>query len=70
MEQERRLRIEYRHRQTRHGELSSGDLNTFEPDGRLLGQTQAAFVDRQPFEAVLAVEIEPGDADRADWQPS
>jgi hypothetical protein len=37
MEQERRLRIEYRHRQTRHGELSSGDLGTFEPGGLLLG---------------------------------
>ena len=70
MEQERRLRIEYRHRQSRHGELSSGDLDTFEPGGLLLGQTQAAFVERQLLEPVSAVEIEPGDADRADGQPS
>ena len=46
MEQERHLRIEYRHRQTRHGELSSGDLDTFEPSGLLLGHTQTAFVER------------------------
>ena len=70
MEQERRLRIEYRHPQSRHGKLSSGDLDTFEPGGLLLGQTQAAFVERQLLEPVSAVEIEPGDADRADGQPS
>ena len=46
MEQERHLRIEYRHRQPRHGELSSGDLDTFEPGGLLLCHTQTAFAER------------------------
>ena len=46
MEQERRLRIEYLHRHTRDGELSSRDADTFEPGGLLPGHTPTAFAKR------------------------
>ena len=66
MEQERRLRIEYRHRQPRHGKVSPRDFDTIKPGGLLLGRAHTAFVEIQPFEPVRAVAIEPRDADWAD----